>query len=101
MKGALEQPNARPVRHPSPPRTAMRRTLTITLDPAVYDGLHRRVGAGDVSGFIERLVRPHVVDADLDAEYAAMGADAAREADALAWSDALLPDVAGEAAPSR
>ena len=36
--------------------------------------------------------RTHVVD--LDAAYAAMAEDEARETDALAWSEALLSDVA-------
>lgn len=71
----------------------MSRKLTITVDDAVYDGLYRVVGARRISGFIERLVRPHVLD--LDAAYAAMASDAESEADALAWAEALVGDADG------
>jgi len=40
------------------------------------------------------LVRPLVVGADLAAGYAAMAADEAREAEAAAWTEALVTDVA-------
>ncbi|MEM1043806.1 MAG: addiction module antitoxin [Bacteroidota bacterium] len=71
----------------------MPKKLTITLDEAVYDGLYRVVGPRRISRFIERLVRPHVLD--LDAAYAAMAEDEDREAEAEAWSEALIGDVAG------
>ncbi len=41
---------------------AMHRKLTITLEEAVYEGLHRTIGKRRISQFIEDLVRPHVVD---------------------------------------
>ena len=71
----------------------MSKKLTITLDEAVYDGLYRVVGPRRISRFIERLVRPHVLD--LDAAYAAMAEDEDREAEALEWSESLVGDVAG------
>ena len=71
----------------------MAKKLTITLDDAVYDGLYRVVGSRRIGQFIERLVRPHVLD--LDAEYAAMASDEGRESDALDWADGLIGDVAG------
>jgi hypothetical protein len=64
--------------------------LTITLDAEVYDGLHRVIGRGAISTFIEELVRPHVVTADLDEGYAEMAADEARETEALEWSESML-----------
>ena len=70
----------------------MPKKLTITLDEAVYDGLYRVVGPRRISRFIERLVRPHVLD--LDAAYAAMAEDEEREAEAQAWSEALVGDAA-------
>ena len=70
----------------------MAKKLTITLDDSVYDGLYRVVGPRRISRFIERLVRPHVLD--LDVAYAAMAEDAEREADAEAWTEALVGDVA-------
>jgi hypothetical protein len=44
----------------------------------------------------DNFARPLVVDADRAAGYAAMAGDAAREADADAWSEALVTDVANE-----
>ena len=64
--------------------------LTITIDAEVYDGLHRVIGRGSISSFIEELVRLHVVGADLDAAYRDMAADQAREAEALQWSESVL-----------
>ena len=72
----------------------MQKKLTITLDEEVYAGLNRVIGRGAISQFIEDLVRPHVVDADLEAEYREMAADEAREAEALEWSEATIADVA-------
>ena len=75
----------------------MHRKMTITLDEAVYEGLYRRVGKRRMSQFIENLVRPHVLDTSLDDGYRAMAADEEREAEALAWCNALAGDVADEA----
>lgn len=69
----------------------MSRKLTITIDESVYDGLYRVVGPRRISQFIERLVRPHVLD--LDAAYAAMAEDADREAEALEWAEAMIGDA--------
>ena len=75
----------------------MQRRMTITLDEQVYKGLYQHIGKRRISRFIEDLVRPHVVDADLDAGYQAMAADREREAKALEWCDALMGDMAHEA----
>jgi len=74
----------------------MRRKLTITVDERVYEGLHRVVGQRRISGFIESLVRPHVLDDDMAAAYSAMAQDEARETEALEWADATVLDVADE-----
>jgi predicted CopG family antitoxin len=51
----------------------MQRKLTITLNEDVYRELHQQVGRGQISSFIEWLVRPHVAtDEDLEAGYRAM-----------------------------
>ena len=63
----------------------MRKKLTITLDEAVYRGLHRIVGRGEISRFIEDLVRPHVMHGDLASGYAEMAADSDREKEANEW----------------
>jgi len=80
---------------------AMRRKLTITIDEEVYEGLRRVVGPRRISGFLEALARPHVVLADLDAGYAAMAADEARETDALEWAEATVHDVADSGREGR
>ena len=70
----------------------MHRKLTITLAEEVYQGLHRQVGRGQISSFVEELVRPHVVDeGELEAAYREMAADAEREREALEWIEAA-PD---------
>ena len=74
----------------------MSKKLTITLDEAVYEGLYRVVGPRRISRFIEQLVRPHVIDEDLEAAYAEMAQDEERETEALEWSEALISDVSDE-----
>jgi hypothetical protein len=74
----------------------MAKKLTITVDAEVYDGLHSVVGRRQISRFLNDLARPHVTGQDLRAGYAAMAADEAREAEAEAWSEGLIGDVAIE-----
>ncbi len=66
----------------------MQKKLTITIDEHIYNGLYRVVGAGNISQFIERLLRPHVMQDHLDAAYAEMAADTNREREALEWAEA-------------
>ena len=73
---------------------AMRKKLTITVAEDVYEGLHSVIGPRHISQFLEALARPYVVLADVDAAYAAMAADEAREKDALEWAEATIGDVA-------
>ena len=72
----------------------MQRKLTITVDEKVYEGLHKRIGAGRISHFIEDLVRPHAIDEELDRAYAEMARDERRESEALEWAEATVGDVA-------
>ncbi len=74
----------------------MQKKLTITVSEEVYQGLHRVIGPRRISHFIETLVRPHVIEQDLDAAYREMAADEEREAEALEWAEALIGDVANE-----
>ena len=74
----------------------MQRKLTITIDEAVYQGLYRKIGPGKIARFIEEIVRPHVIDAELDSVYREMARDEARERDAEDWSEALLGDVSDD-----
>jgi hypothetical protein len=70
--------------------------MTITLDEAVYEGLHRMVGKRRISRFIEDRVKPCVVDVPFDEGCRAMPADRAREAEAQEWRNALAGDVTDE-----
>lgn len=75
----------------------MPRKLTITLDDDVYEGLHRVVGARKISRFIEKLVRPHLIDEDeLEAGYAALAAAEAADPNYGDWDEEPLGDVADE-----
>jgi len=48
----------------------MQKKLTITIDQEIYEGLYAVVGPRKISRFIEELVRPYVIQPDLDAAYA-------------------------------
>jgi hypothetical protein len=76
----------------------MQKKLTVTVDADVYDGLHTVIGRRRISRFLNDLARPYVVDQGLAAGYAAMAADEAREAEAEAWTENLIGDVADEPA---
>ncbi|KPV50777.1 addiction module antitoxin [Kouleothrix aurantiaca] len=75
----------------------MQKKLTITVDEAVYEGLHKVIGRRHISHFIEDLVRPHVIGTDLEAGYRAMASDEEREQEAMEWSEAMLGDMADAA----
>jgi hypothetical protein len=67
----------------------MPRKLTITLADEVYRGLHQRIGRGEISRFIEGLVRPYTVTTDeLEAEYRAAAEDSVAEWEAMDWIEA-------------
>jgi predicted CopG family antitoxin len=74
----------------------MQKKLTITVDEEVYRGLHKVIGRGKISGFIEELVRPHVLRSDLEAAYAEMARDRQREKEARAWAEIPFKDIAHE-----
>jgi len=74
----------------------MKKKLTITVDEKVYAGLHRVVGRGKISDFIETLVTPQVLQQDLTAGYLQMAADEVREAEAAEWAESTIVDVADE-----
>jgi predicted CopG family antitoxin len=74
----------------------MQKKLTITVDEAVYKGLHKTIGPRKISKFIEELVRPHVVRPNLELAYAQMAKDKKRESDALDWAETTFKDIAHE-----
>jgi predicted CopG family antitoxin len=74
----------------------MHKKLTITVDEQVYDGLHKIIGRGNISKFIEGLVRPHVVHADLESAYAQMAEDRKGEKKAQTWVETTFKDTTNE-----
>ena len=74
----------------------MQKKMTISLNEAVYDELCRVVGRGNISKFIENLIKPQLKANDLDAAYSEMAADSVREQEALEWSNAVIGDSAHE-----
>jgi predicted CopG family antitoxin len=74
----------------------MQKKLTITIDEQVYEGLHKVIGRGRISRFVEDLVRPYVLFEDLEAAYQQMAQDEERESEALEWAEATVGDVADE-----
>jgi predicted CopG family antitoxin len=72
----------------------MVKKLTITVEKDVYQGLHKVIGRGKISNFIEDLVRPHVLKQDLSAAYQQMAQDEDREREATEWADNLIGDAA-------
>lgn len=74
----------------------MHRKLTITVDEEVYLGLYRVVGRQKISQFIETLVRPHVLRENLMAAYRDMAGEEEREAEAHAWAEGTVGDLADE-----
>jgi hypothetical protein len=73
-----------------------RRKLTITVENAVYRGLHKIVGPRNISRFLNDLARPHVVRERRYEGYRAMAADEEREYEAAEWSQELVGDVGDE-----
>lgn len=71
----------------------MQKKLTITIDEEVYNGLHRVIGRGKISHFIEGLVRPHVSSSELDEGYRALAADEEAEREATEWLQGTAGDV--------
>lgn len=74
----------------------MQKKLTISIDEEVYDRLHQVVGRRRISKFVEDLLRPHVAQPNLEAAYAQMARDEARETEAGEWADGLIGDVSDD-----
>jgi len=77
-------------------RIAVQKKLTITIDEAVYKGLHKNIGPRKISKFVEELVRPHVVRPNLELAYSQMSKDKKRESEALEWAEATFKDTTHE-----
>jgi len=72
----------------------MQRKLTITIADDVYRGLHQQIGRGEISRFIEGLVRPHIVDdRALAEEYREAARDSEAEQEAREWIEANVDEA--------
>ena len=74
----------------------MQRKMTISIDEDVYDGLLAVVGKRKMSKFISDLVRPYVVDHNLEAGYKAMAEDEEYENEAKDWCNGMVRDFNDE-----
>lgn len=66
--------------------------ITISVEENVYEGLHTFIGQGKISHFINELVKPHIIAAELDKVYQAMAKDTSREKAADEWTENLVGD---------
>jgi len=77
----------------------MQRKLTITVADDIYRGLHQQVGRGEISRFIENLVRPLVIRDDaLEQKYRDAADDEAAEKEARQWIEAGVDEGLGDEA---
>jgi hypothetical protein len=76
------------------------RKLTITVSDAVYEGLHRRIGARRISSFIDRLARPYVEDAAAEALYREAEQDPDRAETLSDWDDLPVDEALPADEPS-
>ncbi len=71
----------------------MQKKLTITLDETVYEALHKLIGRGNISKYIEGLLRPKLMERTIEDGYREMAMDSEREREALEWCNALAGDA--------
>ncbi len=74
----------------------MQKKLTISLDELIYEDLCRVVGRGNISKFIENLIKPRLRENELDAAYREMAAETVREREAVEWANGVVGDCADE-----
>jgi hypothetical protein len=69
-------------------------------DENIYNGLITMVGRGNISSFVENLIRPIILKNDTDEEmeqgYKLMAQDKEREKEAQAWVNGVISDVGNE-----
>ena len=71
----------------------MQKKLTITIDESVYRGLYNNIGEGKISKFIETLIKPYVLNQELEQEYKNMVADEKEEQEAYEWIEGCIGDI--------
>jgi predicted CopG family antitoxin len=70
----------------------MQKKLTITIDEGVYYKLRSVIGEGKISKFIEHLVKPYVINSELEFAYQEMVQDFAAEQEAFYWIEGMIED---------
>jgi hypothetical protein len=71
----------------------MQKKLTITIDESVYHGLYNNIGEGKISKFIETLIKPYVLNQELEQEYKNIAADEKEEQEAYEWIEGCIGDI--------
>jgi hypothetical protein len=71
----------------------MQKKLTISIDEKVYKALHRKIGQGQISRFIEGLLRPLLMQRELEDGYRSMSLDQKREKASLDWAEEMVGDI--------
>lgn len=74
----------------------MQKKLTISIDEQVYDALYHIVGKRKISRFIENLVKPKVLNEELESAYQQMAKDSSREEQALQWTEGTFEEFHDE-----
>jgi len=74
----------------------MYKKLTISMEPQVYEGLKRVIGAGRISAFLNEIAKPFVDKKSIGAAYQEMAADESREKEAGEWVENLASGVKDE-----
>jgi hypothetical protein len=75
----------------------MRKKLTISVDEAMYDTLHRVLGRRNISRYIADLLESNLMDSAIEEGYRAMADNTDREQEPLEWCNGLI----GWAIPER
>jgi hypothetical protein len=71
----------------------MQKKLTITIDESVYQGLYNNIGEGKISKFIETLIKPYVLNQELEQEYKNIATDEKEEQEAYEWIEGCIGDI--------
>jgi predicted CopG family antitoxin len=71
----------------------MQKKLTISIDERVYKALYRKIGSRRISQFIEGLIRPQLLQKEIEQGYRLMSQDSKREQEALDWTEEMIGDI--------
>ncbi len=66
------------------------------LDTDVYEAINHKVGARTIGEYLSKIMRPQVVESDIEAGYRAMAADEEYNKAANEWIEGTLEAPVGE-----